>query len=659
VAPTYTGLAFPVAADGWLIGTPATSNGTSTGTRAGTSTGTSSAKASIWHTTTAGATWQVQWRGAGTPLSVTATDTAHAWALIGCPSPGQRSCLKELLGTADGGQHWQVLTRLPDTVTQIQFASDNLGIATTDPCLTDSELSRCPGQVLISRDGGTSWTPVLSTASPVFATAAVSAGGDRLWAAEAFPGAGGYKNPRATEVKLLTSTDGGRSWRQLSQWSQQILGGQITTAVKVTLAATSAGLSLATVFDQGTCAMHGCGVADLLQSSDGGRTWSRASLADTSADLCGFDGMLSSVAPGGAEWAAAGHNGGACSPPFGLLYQRGPSGWRQLTPWQLTGISSVSAVSTDVAYAISDSDALARTEDGGRTWTQLVPAPVPAGQIDALSATTALGAQDASNAGAILRSGNGGQSWRQVANLPGTVLQLDFPSASNGIAVTYQAGNQGYSELWRSTDGGLTWRQLGRLPGDAGFGNTGSFGPWMSADGHGVLLTAAQMLPWQGASGGGNPARLWTTTDWGAHWTQDSLLTPADDDTLISSASFTESGTGTWTGWLAGGSQIFATSTGALTPVPGSPSVTGAQLLSPGAGIARGLSGGQSGTNFVLSIYRTTDNGQHWQQFRTPVTLPPLNQQVLLSFSDINHGWLVIGNSTWRTADGGRTWSRG
>jgi hypothetical protein len=108
-----------------------------------------------------------------------------------------------------------------------------LGVATSDPCITDSELSRCPGQVLISRDGGTSWTPVLSTATAVFATAESTAGRIRLWAAEAFPGAGGYDNPHATEVKLLTSTDDGHSWNRLSQLSQRTLGGQITTSVQI------------------------------------------------------------------------------------------------------------------------------------------------------------------------------------------------------------------------------------------------------------------------------------------------------------------------------------------------------------------------------------------------------------------------------------------
>jgi photosystem II stability/assembly factor-like uncharacterized protein len=28
-------------------------------------------------------------------------------------------------------------------------------------------------------------------------------------------------------------------------------------------------------------------------------------------------------------------------------------------------------------------------------------------------------------------------------------------------------------------------------------------------------------------------------------------------------------------------------------------------------------------------------------------------------FTGLNHGWLVLGNTSWHTADGGRTWTRG
>jgi hypothetical protein len=171
-----------------------------------------------------------------------------------------------------------------------------------------------------------------------------------------------------------------------------------------------------------------------------------------------------------------------------------------------------------------------------------------------------------------------------------------------------------------------------------------------------VLLTAGQMIPWQLASGGGAPAQLWSTSDWGAHWTKGSLLPSYVDGALtITSASFTTASTGP--GWLVSQSQILTTADRTLTLVPNSPQVSNAQLLRPGAGIAWGISGGQNGKTYFLSIYRTADNGVRWQRSEMTITLPPLNQQPLLNFSDLNHGWLVIGNSTWLTANGGRTWT--
>jgi len=144
---------------------------------------------------------------------------------------------------------------------------------------------------------------------------------------------------------------------------------------------------------------------------------------------------------------------------------------------------------------------LSRTVDGGALWTQLLPAPAPAGQVDAVTATTALAAQDPADAGAILRSETGGRDWSQIAHLPGVVTQLDFWSARDGIAATYQPGISSPWQLWASFDGGSAWEPYGPLPG----GNTDIDGPWMSANGHGLLLTVTGGTPWEAGSGGQPP----------------------------------------------------------------------------------------------------------------------------------------------------------
>jgi photosystem II stability/assembly factor-like uncharacterized protein len=639
--PSFTALAFPSASAGWVLGK----------TTAGP------ALAEIWHTGTAGSTWQEQWQGAGSPLTISATDPAHAWALIACPA-GKQACGRELLATADGGRRWRVVATLPRAVNQVQFFPDGLGLATSDSCLTNLALQHCPGRVLVSRDAGARWTPVLSGAGPEFATAG-DAG--QLWAAEVVPSTFAASGPGPSDVKFVTSTDGGHSWHLLGQLKNL---GPISPDVQVTLAATPSGLAWASVFDQLSCAMHGCGVADLLQSVNGGRTWSPAALANAYPDECSSDSIVFSAAPDGTALAATGRNGAACYPPYGLAYQYGPSGWVQLPPWQLTQITALAAVSQDVAYALSDQGVLSRTGDGGQDWTQVLPAPAPAGLLDALSSTTALAAQDRADAGAILRSDNGGRSWTEISHLPGVVTQLDFWSPDDGVAAAYSPGASSPWQLWDTTDGGSIWEPYGPLPG----GNTAIDGPWMSADGDGLLLTVTGGTPWEPGSGGQPPVRIWTTGNYGLNWTRGALL-PLGKDSLEGPASFAPyagsvpGGPARWSGWLVIATASFAqrvavTDGGPLHLLPAATPAGYVQLISPGTGFAWDLEY-SSGALTVLSLSRTTDSGRTWQHSSIRMEIPANSPNgPLLDFSDANHGWLVIGHATWRTADGGRTWTR-
>jgi len=634
-APTFTALAFPAPAVGWLLA--------ATGA---ISPGTGPARAEVWHTATAGATWQVQWEGSGAPLSISAPDPGHAWALITCPADTRKpSCGRELIGTADGGRNWRRVTTLPAAVNEIQFVSADLGIAIEDSCLADGSLTKCPGNVLVSHDGGTTWASVLSSANPVFATASPAG---QLWAAQIHPGLGLKGGSQGPDVTFLASVNGGSSWQRLGQ----LVGiGPLTARTQVTLAATSAGLAWATVFDMNSCAMHGCGVADLFQSVDGGTTWTQDSLVNAlQSGGCGSDSMILSVAPDRSAWAATGRNGGACSTPFGLVFRYSRAGWQQLRPWQLTGIGALAAVSHDVAYALSGQGVLARTDDGGQQWTQLVPAAAPTGQLAAVSATTAFGAQDAVDAGAVLRSGDGGRSWDVIAQLPGVITQLDFPSAGDGVALTFQSA--GTWQLWLSRDGGVTWVQAGRLPATT---DASIFGPWISGDGHGLLLTVTGNIPWERDSGGTAPVREWTTSDWGASWTRGGLL-PAG--TVAGPVSFAWQVPGGWTGWLvvftASGRQQIVTASGRLLAV--SPPAGNVQLIGGGTGFAWAPESGQAAVS-VMELYRTTDNGRTWQHYQ--VRLPSAegaSTPTLLAFSDPSHGWLVQGSATLHTSDGGRTW---
>jgi hypothetical protein len=85
-----------------------------------------------------------------------------------------------------------------------------------------------------------------------------------------------------------------------------------------------------------------------------------------------------------------------------------------------------------------------------------------------------------------------------------------------------------------------------------------------------------------------------------------------------------------------------------------------AQLINPGTGLAWSLNYASNPSVAVLTLARTSDNAQRWQQSSTRLIIPASSLAgPLLDFTDVSHGWLVLGNATWHTTDGGRTWTRG
>ena len=175
-----------------------------------------------------------------------------------------------------------MIATLSAAVNQVQFFSRSLGVATSDRCLADPSLTRCPGQVLVSRDGGARWKPVLSGCRT----------GVRHRERHR-PALGGRAPSSVSAVSSPAPT--AAPWHPPGHTNLGVLSPQ----VKVTLAASPSGLAWATVFDQLSCAMHGCTAADLLHSGNGGRTWSAAALADAYPDECAGDSIVFSAAPDG------------------------------------------------------------------------------------------------------------------------------------------------------------------------------------------------------------------------------------------------------------------------------------------------------------------------------------------------------------------------
>jgi hypothetical protein len=92
--------------------------------------------------------------------------------------------------------------------------------------------------------------------------------------------------------------------------------------------------------------------------------------------------------------------------------------------------------------------------------------------------------------------------------------------------------------------------------------------------------------------------------------------------------------------------------------MPGPPDASQVQLLGHGTGFAWGLESPGKAGQTVLVLSRTTDNWRSWRRSRTTLSAPPgAAAAPLIGFSDASHGWLVFGGVTWRTSDGGVTWT--
>jgi hypothetical protein len=106
-------------------------------------------------------------------------------------------------------------------------------------------------------------------------------------------------------------------------------------------------------------------------------------------------------------------------------------------------------------WSVSDSGALQRSFDGGRSWKDVA---VAEGVSFRAVAVVVIEVWAGGSGGALFHSADGGEHWARVrvqANdrtPSGDILRIEFADAQNGV-VTTSTG-----ETWRTSDAGLTWR---------------------------------------------------------------------------------------------------------------------------------------------------------------------------------------------------------
>jgi hypothetical protein len=286
----------------------------------------------------AGASWSEQWRGALIPTP-SRLDRCHPCLVARQPAVRLRSprCPSVLVGTVDGGARWSVLTRFAQLISGVAFAPAGLGLAAAHAVSCRDRVSgpprRCPGQVLISHDGGRRWRVVLRVTQPVVA---VAAGRHGLWAVEARIGLpAAYRRTQPASFVLLRSGDGGRSWTARGAFQAGSFAG---LQVRAQVLAGSAGTLVISPVDPDSCAIHGCGVDGVWRTENGGRSWEPLDLSDPHergvGTACAYNGQVPvSVSPDGTIWEAPTFDRQDCRGPVSALFASTAGAPRLVHPW--------------------------------------------------------------------------------------------------------------------------------------------------------------------------------------------------------------------------------------------------------------------------------------------------------------------------------------
>jgi photosystem II stability/assembly factor-like uncharacterized protein len=325
--------------------------------------------------------------------------------------------------------------------------------------------------------------------------------------------------------------------------------------------------------------------------------------------------------------------------------------------------------------------AVARTTDGGRTWTDVTPLTAVRalgtgqGLLQAATAERAWFAVPTSTSGPpgktlVFGTLDGGRSWRKSAGVPDGFdpLALDFVSPNRGwlLESLGAAMQQNPVRLYRSTDGGLRWSLIARSPRLAGDPPTSSGLP-LYCDKDGLAFATAQ-AGWITGYCNSLPDAVLVTSDGGARWATEPLPLPA---TICEQAGCEVPAPQSFGGttflevshYPAAAYLLVSRDVGRSWRVESLPAGAGpyprVRFFSADDGIA--LSAGSQGT-IGRVFYVSTDGGLSWTPVRQGRHFGGNWTDFDFVSVDAGIAWVYPGGEPtaapplYRTADSGRTW---
>jgi photosystem II stability/assembly factor-like uncharacterized protein len=331
----------------------------------------------------------------------------------------------------------------------------------------------------------------------------------------------------------------------------------------------------------------------------------------------------------------------------------------------------------------SNALAVARTTDGGRTWTAVTPpSAVPAlttGQA-LLKAATAQRAWFTVTAGNgrgpathVFGTTDGGRSWRESSAVGGAAgpVAIDFAGPRRGWLLDSlgEAMNANPVVLYRTIDGGVRWSLAARSPRMAGDPATSSGLP-VGCDKTGVAFEPAQ-VGWITSSCpvGPDPDAVLASADGGAHWTPASVPAAAEacpDGCEILAPEFAGGNVFLLVGAYPASAYLLVSANQGLTwradPMPtGAGPYPRIRFFSAADGIA--ISAGSQGT-IGRDFYLTTDGGTSWTSVRQGLRFGGNWDEFDFVSQRAGFAWTYPGGDLsaaplrlYRTSDSGRTWA--
>ncbi len=360
-----------------------------------------------------------------------------------------------IVHTADGGKTWQTQWSQASTHTESFPASRRLVVADKSHAYAIVE-----NKLMMLR--GDKWASAVFGQKDFVPQHLSFADARNGWVSGIMPASSGAID--AYEVAVMHTSAGGRTWSK-----QFAAGGTDENSDTETLGSRAidfADRNNGYLLTDDLSMMAG----DLYRTSDGGAHWTKAQSKlrahrPTLTDMDFADGKNGwlSAAPG------AGPNEG------GLMITRDGDKTFESADGAGYDLSFVQLMKSGSGYAVGGTsmnrDYLMRTDDGGKSWSVVYPAPLPTDGLSFVDAKRGYGIGTFSGENRLLTTENGGRAWTPGYAFGDSrrAFAVDFLNADEGWVAAYRTeGSSGQPalDLLHTKDGGRSFTVLNWTPDD-------------------------------------------------------------------------------------------------------------------------------------------------------------------------------------------------